>query len=272
MIPLFAKFPNLKDRLPHTPIGSFPTPVARLEGLSRETGASGLFVKCDDESGRIYGGNKVRKLEFLLADAVRQKAARVITTGAAGSNHALATAVYAKAAGLKATLVLFDQPTSSLVRNNLLMDAYCGADMVFEETFGKLAARFPEIVKSYEALDGHVPYVIPAGGSSPLGAVGYVNAAFELKGQIDRGTLPEPEAIFLPLGTMGTAAGLMLGLKAAGLGSRVVAVRVVPPVVANSGKLAALFDETLTLLRGLDPSFPLSAFPAENSGICPRLF
>jgi D-cysteine desulfhydrase len=267
MIPLFSAYPNLQNNLPHLPIGSFPTPVEKLDGLCRTLGTDGLFVKRDDVSGRIYGGNKVRKLEFLLADALRQKAVRVITTGAAGSNHALATALYAKAAGLKATLALFEQPPSPVVRDNLLMDAFTGADMVYEERFGRLAARFGDIVKHYEDLDGRAPYVIPAGGSSALGAVGYVNAAFELKEQIGRGELPEPAAIYLPVGTMGTAAGLMLGLRAAGVKSSVVPVRVAPAEVANSERFAQLFTEIAALLRGLDPSFPARALAREETGL-----
>jgi 1-aminocyclopropane-1-carboxylate deaminase/D-cysteine desulfhydrase-like pyridoxal-dependent ACC family enzyme len=256
MIPLFTRFPNLLPALPHRSVGSFPTPVEKLDGLGKKLGRGDLFVKCDNLSGPLYGGNKVRKLEFLLADAAKKGARRVITMGAAGSNHALATALYARAAGLKAALLLFEQPASSVVRNNLLTDAWAGADLHYEATFETLMKRLPEIMRRYAETDGCAPYFIPAGGSSATGAVGYVNAAFELKLQIDNDELPLPAVIFCPFGTMGTVAGLALGLRAAGLASRVVAARVVPKGVANREKCAALVDETATILCRRDPEFP----------------
>jgi D-cysteine desulfhydrase len=112
MLPLFRFFPNLEQCLPHVPLGDFPTPVKPLQGMNIRLHRENLYTKCDDVSALPYGGNKVRKLEFLLADAKAKKAVRVITSGAAGSNHALATALYAKKCGLAATLILFDQPPS----------------------------------------------------------------------------------------------------------------------------------------------------------------
>ena len=94
--PLFARFDRLRHRVPYMVLGTFPTPVGTLDGLRAETGEKIIFVKKDDLSGPLYGGNKVRKLEFLLADARSCGAVRVITCGAAGSNHALATALYAQ--------------------------------------------------------------------------------------------------------------------------------------------------------------------------------
>jgi len=96
MIPLFEEHPTLKEKLPYVSLGDFPTPVTPLSRLGKEIGADGLYLKDDGISGTPYGGNKVRKLEFLIADALRKGAREVLTFGCAGSNHALATAIYAK--------------------------------------------------------------------------------------------------------------------------------------------------------------------------------
>lgn len=246
--PLFKKFERLGDAVSFRAVGTFPTPVHRLTGLCAATGNGSLFIKHDDVSGPLYGGNKVRKLEFLLADALRHGAVRVITSGAAGSNHALATALYAQQAGLQTTLILFDQPASRAVCNNLLMDLQAGAEMIFEERYERYETILRELQDHYLRTEGRTPYVIPAGGSSPVGVLGYVNAAFELRGQIENGLLPEPEAIYVPMGTMGTVAGLALGLRAAGMKSRVHAVRVISAAVANRKKCGELIIETSRLL------------------------
>jgi 1-aminocyclopropane-1-carboxylate deaminase/D-cysteine desulfhydrase-like pyridoxal-dependent ACC family enzyme len=256
-IPLFNRFPLFSRSLPYLSIGAFPTPIDPLAGLSRKLGRKNLFMKRDDISGPVYGGNKVRKLEFLLADAKKQGAVRVITNGAAGSNHALATALYAKLVGLKATLVLSEQVPAKVVCDNLLADAWASADLVYVEHFSGIAGVIEERAGHYEKTEGRRPYLIPTGGSSPLGALGFVNAAFELKEQVEQGAVPEPAAIVVAFGTMGTAAGLLLGLKAAGLGSKLIAARVVPSVVADRDKFVRLFNEMNGLLKKADPSFPV---------------
>jgi D-cysteine desulfhydrase len=269
---LLSRFPGLAESLPHLALGSFPTPFERLDGLCRVLDRDDLFIKRDDISAKPYGGNKVRKLEFLLADALRDKAVRVITNGAAGSNHCLATALYAKRAGLRATLILFDQPASPSVRNNLLMDASAGAEMVYAENYDSYGDMLRQLIKRYEDEEGASPYVIPAGGSSVIGISGYVNAGLELKAQIYKKEMSEPEAIFLAFGTMGTAVGLAIGLRAAGLRSRIVAARVVPSPLANSEKADLLCKETVQLLRKADSGFPDVGSAAADIVICNDFF
>jgi 1-aminocyclopropane-1-carboxylate deaminase/D-cysteine desulfhydrase-like pyridoxal-dependent ACC family enzyme len=254
--PLFTRFPQLKQSFPHRSLGTFPTTITRLETLCAETGKESLFVKHDDISGPLYGGNKVRKLEFLLAEALRQGAVRVITSGGAGSNHALATALYAHQVGLKTTLILFDQPVSEAVRENLLRDAGSGAEMIYEERYENLGNLLYELVDRYQRIEGAMPYVIPVGGSSPIGVLGYVNAALELDEQIKKGIVPEPQTIFVPFGSMGTVAGLVFGLRAVGVKSRIHAVRVVPASLANGKKCNELINQVGRLLRNADASFP----------------
>ncbi len=257
MIHLFERYPILVDRLPRLTLGNFPTPVEKLSGLCRRLGRDNLYIKRDDLSGRTYGGNKVRKLEFLLAEARKYGAVRVITSGGAGSNHALATAHYAKQMGLPTVLMLFRQPNSHTVRENLLMNLHNGAELFHHDSYQEHLQALAEAVQEYRAADRKEPYVIPLGGSSPLGAVGYVNAGLELADQVAAGEIPLPSRIFIALGTMGTTAGLLLGLKAAGIRVSLHAVRVVPDYVADRDKCTRLFCQVNMLLRELDPSFPV---------------
>jgi len=233
-----------------------PTPVEKLDGLCTQCGRDNLFIKRDDLSAPLYGGNKIRKLEFLLAAAKSAGATRIITSGAAGSNHALATALYARQAGFSVTLMLMDQVWNTAIGATLLADYSTGAEMFLDATYQRHLEHLAAVSNAYEQSEGAPPFVIPPGGSSPTGTIGYVNAAFELKQQIDAGLLPEPSEVFVALGTMGTAAGLLLGFQAAGLSCRVHAVRVVPDPVANMGKFRQLFEECNALLRRCDPHFP----------------
>ncbi|RLF11357.1 MAG: hypothetical protein DRJ98_03760 [Thermoprotei archaeon] len=256
MIPLFEHYPRLRDKLPYVSLGEFPTPVEKLDRLGKDIGVDNLYIKRDDLSGRVYGGNKVRKLEFLLGYALRLKVKEVLTFGCAGSNHALATAIYARQLGLRSISMLMPQPNAHYVRRNLLMSYYCGAELHQYRNKLFLAAGTIYQLLRHRLKHGRFPQVIPAGGSSPLGVVGFVNAAFELREQIAKGEVPEPDRIYVALGTMGTAVGLMLGLKAANLRSKVVPVRVVDEKIANVKRMVKLFHKTSSYLHSLDPSFP----------------
>lgn len=257
MIPLHKQYPRLEATLSHLPFGTFPTPVEPLAGLCSRLNRSSLYIKRDDLSATPYGGNKIRKLEFLLADARKRGAVRIITSGAAGSNHALATAIYSRKYGFDCTLMLFAQPPGHGIGRQLLADFATSAELLHDATYTAHCRHLSEVVTRYTKTDGVPPYVIPAGGSSAIGVAGYVNAAFELAAQIRRGELPEPAAIYITLGTMGTVAGLLLGLTASGIKSTVAAVQVVPEAVADHRKLAILFKESNKLLHDADPSFPL---------------
>jgi D-cysteine desulfhydrase len=215
-----------------------------------------LYVKRDDLAGAVYGGNKPRRLEFELANALRRGAKSVITFGYAGSNHALATAVYARRAGLGCILVLLEQPNAHYVRENLAAHPAFGAELYHVPNAELAVPRAVYEIARHTLTERRPPYLIEQGGSSPLGTVGYVNAALELKEQIDQGLLPEPSRIYVPWGSMGSAVGLAIGLKAAGLRSRVVAVDIVGPRWASPSKAAQLFKKTNRLLRNIDRTFP----------------
>jgi 1-aminocyclopropane-1-carboxylate deaminase/D-cysteine desulfhydrase-like pyridoxal-dependent ACC family enzyme len=254
---LFKYFPSFKSSVNYLSIGDFPTPLEPLCKLSSFLKRDNLFIKRDDLSGLLYGGNKIRKLEFLLGDAKNSGACRVITSGGAGSNHALATAIYAKEVGLKSTIMLFEQPSTSEVKKNLIADYLTGAEMCHDRSYEAHLISLKKKIKFYEQKEGCAPYLIPPGGSCALGSIGYVNAAFELFEQIQTGALPEPDRIFIPSGTMGTIAGLYTGLRACKLKTRVVGVRVVPSYVSDLKTFYDLVKSTSTLLHDLDKSFPV---------------
>jgi D-cysteine desulfhydrase len=241
-------FPSLSGRLPRFPLTTLPTPVHALEALARAHGIGRLWIKRDDQTSSLYGGNKPRKLEFLIGDALRRRRRAVITFGGIGTHHGLATAVAAREAGLRTLLVLLPQPVTESVRRNLLLLHACGAELHYAPTVTRVALSGLRLC-ARGVLRGDVPYIIPTGGSSALGCVGYVNAACELAEQVRAGELPEPDAVFVPLGSGGTVAGLMLGLKLAGLRSRVVAVLVTDILPPSKRRLVRMARGGGRLLR-----------------------
>jgi len=274
MIPLFTEYPLLREEAPYVSLGEFPTPVQKLERLGTELGISQLYIKRDDLSGKVYGGNKPRKLEFILGNALRSKARDIITFGGVGSNHALATAMYARQVGLNSISMLMPQPNARYVRRNLLMSYHCGAELHLCGVGLESVLNMPLVYLAtmYQLLrhrlkNGYSPQLIPPGGSSPLGVIGFVNAAFELREQIENGQMPEPECIYVASGTMGAAAGLTLGLRAANLNSRVVSVRVTGQNFVNIKGMLKLINKTNSLLHSLDVSFPRFEFSESNIDI-----
>ncbi|HNR32188.1 MAG TPA: pyridoxal-phosphate dependent enzyme [Candidatus Hydrogenedentes bacterium] len=251
-------------RVPLAPLADLPTPAERLTAFEQELGLASLHIKRDDLSGAAYGGNKVRKLEFLLGRARRDGCRAVMTFGGAGSNHALATAIYARRLGMDAISMLVPQPASDAVRHNLLMGFKAGAELHLYPDKRRLKAGVAAVTYRRRRRDGRPPMNIPAGGSSTTGALGFVNAALELAEQVAEGLLPPPDVVYVAAGTLGTCAGLALGLRAAHIETAIMAVRVTEPDLANEAKARALFQETNALLHGLDPAFPVLKFPAQH--------
>lgn len=221
---LFTALPRLRDRVPWLSLGNFPTRVHRIEGLVPPSVE--LWIKREDESGAAYGGNKVRKLEFLLAEARARGATRVATLGGIGSHHVLATAIYGVQQGFAVDAVVFPQPVNDHVRRQILADAASGASL--KPTRGYLGVPFAVWRARRKA------HWIGAGGSSVTGTLGYVSAASELRAQVERGELPWPDVIYVPLGSCGTAAGLLCGLRSP-KPIEIRAVRVVDRLVCNAG-------------------------------------
>lgn len=221
---------------------SGPTPVQRLE-----TGGRALWVKDEGSAGVAYGGNKVRKLAWLLADAVESGVTDVVTMGATGSHHVIATATFARTLGIRTHAVLFPQPpTAHVLRNEHRIAERC--ETVWRVpgwTRGALAVA--SAVARIRAETGRMPRVLPAGGSNARGSLGWLHAGLELAAQIRAGELPAPRRLYVPFGTGGTAAGLRAGLAVAGLDAEIVAVRVVTRVVANRLTLDHLARGALAL-------------------------
>jgi D-cysteine desulfhydrase len=236
--------------LPRVNLAQLPTPVDDSPALfAMLPGVASVSVKRDDLTSERYGGNKVRKLEFLLGQALAEKRRAVITFGAYGSNHALATAVHALALGLEPHVVLSPQEPGPFAAATLR--AHAGIGTVIHPIEGWDGRR--EAVVARNALlerDGIEPFVIPMGGTSALGALGYVNAALELVAQ------SEADVVYVAGGTLGTAVGLAVGFAAVGVPTRVAAVRVTPVEVASDEFAYKLAAETIALLSSVDPSFP----------------
>lgn len=263
---LHKNFPAITEKLSYIHLGNLPTPVEKLENLGFNHHLS-TYIKRDDISGALYGGNKVRKLEFILADAIEKGAKRVITTGVIGSNHALAVARYSVHLGLKPVLMLFGNQQGEHVKMNLLADCETGAEMYYDATFEEHQKSMIRVIDHYRKIDSCEPYIIPAGGTSNIGIAGYINAAFELSDQIEKKEIPAPDAIYLPFGTMGTAAGLLLGVKIIGLKCKIVPVQVVASVVADEKKYASLVRSANDFYHSLDKSFPVISFEEEDFNI-----
>jgi D-cysteine desulfhydrase len=251
---LVRRFAALDD-VPRHALTVLPTPVERMDRLARRRGLEPLWIKRDDMTCPLYGGNKPRKLEWLLGAARARGRRGVITFGGIGTHHGLATAICARDAGLQTALVLLPQPVTAHVLDCLLLDHAVGADLhLAGSVAGAVVAGLRLCATAFVA--GRPLAIIPTGGSSSVGAIGYVNAAFELAEQVRAGLLPEPDAIFVPLGSGGTVAGLVLGCRLAGLHSRVVAVLVTDILPPSPARLARLGVATLHRLRRAAPEIP----------------
>jgi len=248
--PLFTMYPKLEPHIPWVQLLPQYTPIEQMLGLQKKFSIDSLWVKRDDITTSIYGGNKPRKLEFILADAKRKGCKKVMTIGGFGSNFCVANAVFCKEIGLKAIAVLVNQPMAAYVKKNLLLNVYFENELIYLKNRKKL-----KWIKLYkQILNRHVYFMLVPGGSVPLGTLGFVNAAFELKEQIDNGEIAEPDHIFAPSGSAGTVAGLALGLKLANLKSKVHAVQV--STFADYDDILQLAHNTWKLMKTYESSIP----------------
>lgn len=259
--PLFKAYPELAENTPWISLGVFPTPAGKLDNLGFEN----LWIKREDKSSPVYGGNKIRKLEFILGEAGKRKTNHIITFGGIGTHHGLATAIFCKQLGVKCTLLLFRQPVTEGVKKNLLLLNKFNAEMIYKATLWNTVVSYFLL----ERIKHPRAYFVYAGGSSPEGTIGYVNAAFELKEQIRRGEIPHPEIIICPLGSGGTLAGLALGLQLAGLqikltGVRVTGSRLGPFPACTQRTVANQMKQTYNYLRQRSHRLPdISTRPPE---------
>lgn len=221
-----------------------PTPVQPLAGLTRALGGPSLWVKRDDLTTIALGGNKVRKLEFLLADALARGADTLVTAGGVQSNHACLSAAAAACSGLACELVLGAEPPGGVASGNLLLDELFGATVHWTSK----AQRTPRMHQLADELrsNGREPYVIPIGGSNALGTVGYVDAMVELRGQLEALSL-SVDHIVVATSSGGTLAGIQLGALLEGFAAKVTGISI-DQDQAFTGELAELANAAGALL------------------------
>jgi D-cysteine desulfhydrase len=233
-LPLLAHFPGLAD-IPRVELGDYPTPVAPVSPRAPD-----LWIKRDDLSATPIGGNKVRALEFLLGGV--QPGDDVVTVGSAGSTHALAVATYARRLGARAYVGRWRQEMNATAID-VADQVTRAADEapIFRGVVGAYAYAWRKRV--------HGARWIAAGGSTPLGVLGHVNAGLELVRQIEAALIPPPRYVVVPLGTGGTAAGLALAFAIARRRTVVIGARVVPRIVARAAHVRRLAARTAALIE-----------------------
>jgi 1-aminocyclopropane-1-carboxylate deaminase/D-cysteine desulfhydrase-like pyridoxal-dependent ACC family enzyme len=240
--PLLELLPKLAASAPFAELGSLPTPCEALA-----VGGRVVYVKRDDITSSVYGGNKVRTLESLFGVALCHGYERVVSTGAFGSNHAVATILHGARLGLRTGALLFPQPPSGAALENLRATAAHADRFVALPHWSCLPFGIGAWRRSERSA-----FVMPPGGATPQGALGYVSAALELALQVRASVLPQPERIVLPVGSGCTSAGLLVGLRLAqrfGLGfwhtvPLVYAVRVTPWPVTSVYRITQLAART----------------------------
>jgi D-cysteine desulfhydrase family pyridoxal phosphate-dependent enzyme len=215
--------------LPRYPLATLPTPLQRARNLEVALGprCPRIYLKRDDLTGLAFGGNKARKLEYLLADALTDRATMLVTEGAAQSNHARMTAAAAVIAGLRSVLVL-DARHGSEIAGNLLLDHLLGAAVRIVPNKAARSQLLASIGDELRAA-GERPYVIPTGGSVPIGAASYVAMVAELLAQL-ASVGEAPSRLYFPTGSLGTQAGLVVGAQAFSAPFAIYGVAVEHPV------------------------------------------
>lgn len=248
---LFKYFPNLKEKLPWVQLINTATPVHALDRLSLKWGSASLFVKREDKTDeQFYGGNKVRNLEFILADAVQKNIKSVVTVVPYGSNFAAALSAQSKKLNLNVHLSQF------IVQKNpqvVAHDNYCLTAGAYTTNYpGKYSAPVAVIDGYSKLLSSQISqakhYWVAPGGSSLHGTLGHTQAILELKQQIEKKEIPEPDYIVVGAGTCGTMAGITAGLKISGLNSKLIGVRAADPIVCNKMKIANLTNEVFKFI------------------------
>lgn len=250
--PIFQTYSDLASAFPRLPLANLPTPLTHHHEIR-----TNLWIKHDDVSSPLYGGNKVRKLEFILARAQQKGKSHLITFGATGTNHGLATALFCRELGLRCTVLLFDQQESEIAAANYRLLQATGARLVHCGSLFRTVMSF----YLFQRLRNPDAYFLFAGGSNIEGCFAFVNAAFELKAQYDSRRQAYPDVIYCAVGSTSTCAGLALGAHLAGLPSRVVGVRVaashlgpIPTCTANT--ITALMRRTLSAMRRHQKDLP----------------
>jgi D-cysteine desulfhydrase family pyridoxal phosphate-dependent enzyme len=244
---------NLSSQ-PREVIANLPTPLQYAPRLTEALGGPRIYIKRDDLTGLALGGNKTRKLEYLVAHALRQGATHLITIGGAQSNHVRQTSAAARLAGLKAILILESKVPEPEVQGNLLLDVLLGAEYHVIESMSERDEVIEQISSDLKSR-GDVPYVIPVGGSNGVGSLGYVSAMLELTYQLWCDSI-SPVAMYFGSGSGGTQAGIELGARLFGLQMDIRGVMVSPNREAKLVQINRVLDEACQLLEIANPVPP----------------
>ena len=241
------------SRFPRLHFAHLPTPLEPMPRLSETLGGPQLWIKRDDCTGLSSGGNKTRKLEFLMADAIAQEADTIITQGATQSNHARQTCAISARLDLECHILLEDRTgfhdDAYAYNGNVLLDQLHGASISIRPAGADMNAEMEALADKLRG-EGKKPYVIPCGGSNEIGALGYVNAAMELVGQANDRSLRIDHLVHAT-GSAGTQAGLLVGLEAMNSGVPVYGVGVNKPKDIQEGNVHDLAQRTAVYM-GLD--------------------
>lgn len=248
------------EMLQPLPLGYLPTPLGPLLRLSQALGGPEVWIKRDDLTGLGLGGNKIRKLAFLLAEAQRQHADVIMTTGAQQSNHARQTAAVAAMLGLPCVLVLRGDPPAK-PQGNYFLDRLLGAEVRWSGDRPLLQALDAEAAALRQ--EGRHPYVITYGGSSALGACGFVAGIAEVAMQAQALGITF-DAIVFASSSGGTQAGMAAGVRALELPTRVIGISIAEPASSFRHDLARLTNETAALLK-LDLAFSDDDFDVRDA-------
>ena len=244
----------LLARFPRVSLAHLPTPLEHLPRLSEHLGGPQIYVKRDDCTGLATGGNKTRKLEFLVADAIDKNADVLITQGAVQSNHARQTAAAACKVGMECELVfekrVADADDAYNNSGNVLLDRIYGAKIREVEKGSDMNAAMEAVADELRAA-GRTPYIIPGGGSNPIGALGYLNCALEFMDQANREGIVIDHVVHAT-GSAGTQAGLAVGLQMTNSGIPLLGIGVNAPKDAQEEKVWALTQETAALVGAPD--------------------
>jgi L-cysteate sulfo-lyase len=234
------------SRFPRVKLAHLPTPLEPMAGLSRHLGGPNLWIKRDDCTGLSSGGNKTRKLEFLMGEALQHGADTVITQGAIQSNHARQTAAAAAKLGLECHILLEDrtgfEDSAYTHSGNVLLDQLHGASISKRRSGADMNAEMENLAAALRDK-GRKPYVIPGGGSNTVGATGYANCALELVAQANEMNL-RIDHIVQATGSAGTQAGLVAGLRAIHAGIPVYGISVRAPKAKQEESVFALAEAT----------------------------
>lgn len=243
------------DDLPKEPLAFLPTPLHEMKNLGESLGLNSLWIKRDDQTGAAFGGNKTRKLEYVVGDAKTIKADTLVTVGGVQSNHCRQTASVAATMGLRCILLLGGEEPETYT-GNVLLNRFMGAEMKFfpDESYITLNTRMDEIMNTLTEF-GLTPYAIPAGAAMPVGVIPYAKAMEELKDQFEQHNT-FPEKMIVAVGTGGTQAGMIIGAHMLDLDVDIIGVTVSQSAEEMETKVKNLIDRTVETYPEIDSFKP----------------